>query len=349
MLSSKALIDPTALIERLQTWMRGLDVTVLGSGASADYGYPLMTPLADHLKSSVSAPAADAILWADIRSKLDQGVDLETALNDIRSDHGLIDDIIAKTWALVSARDLDFYHDLTQGRTDFALADLIKWLETARRRIDVVTTNYDRVIEYACDVAGTIWIDGTGFGYFKRGMRGFETVVREHPKSPPSTIARIWKVHGSLDWFSVSGNGIFTARSLRTAIPEGTKPLIVTPGQGKYERALDDPFRTILTGADEVMNNASAFLCVGYGFNDKHVHTKLIRKAQDPHSRFIILARTLTDNTKKFLFNGGCKNFIAIERLEENGRSQVYLPEYTEPISMEMDVWSMRGLCKAII
>lgn len=37
--------DAESVIERLQTWMRGVDAVVLGSGASADYKYPLMGAL----------------------------------------------------------------------------------------------------------------------------------------------------------------------------------------------------------------------------------------------------------------------------------------------------------------
>jgi hypothetical protein len=335
-------------IERLQGWMRGIHVLVLGSGASADYGYPLMGPLGTHLMETMAPASKNEAEWNLIIGKLRQGVDLETALAETRCSDGLINDIVAATWKYVSTFDLEFYRKLTEDNEIFPLSQLLKWLDTARRRIDIVTTNYDRVIEYACDAARITWLDGTGFGYFRQGMRTMDTIVRDDPKGPPLVVARIWKVHGSLDWFSGEADSAFTARSLRSTIPAKSRPLIVTPGQAKYERAFEDPFRTTLAGADTVLKDANSFLCVGYGFNDKHVHAKLLEKAKDPQSRFIVAARSLTTNAKHFLLRGACKNFIAIEGAASQCQSLIWQSNMDDPITVPGNLWSVSGLLATV-
>jgi hypothetical protein len=197
-------------------------------------------------------------------------------------------------------------------------------------------------------MAGITWLDGTGFGYFRQGMRGMETTIRESAKGLPSTVARIWKVHGSLDWFSDVESSTFTARALRREIPTRTRPLVVTPGQAKYERAFEDPFRTILAGADTILKEANSFLCVGYGFNDKHVHTKLVEKAKDPQARFVVASRTLTRGAKKFLLDGACKSFMAIERGIADEQSLIWTSDRTDPITVAGSLWSIAGLLAAV-
>jgi hypothetical protein len=345
--ASPQIPDGLEAIERLQGWMRGLHVLVLGSGASADYGYPLMGALATHLIETMAPAARNEAEWNLISGKLRQGIDLETVLTETHCSVDLIDEIVATTWEYVSSYDLEFYRRLTEDNENFPLSRLLKWLDTARRRIDVVTTNYDRVIEYACDAARITWLDGTGFGYFRQGMRGMDTVVKDDLKGPPLMVARIWKVHGSLDWFSGEADSAFTARSLRATIPAKSRPLIVTPGQAKYERAFEDPFRTILTGADTALKAANSFLCVGYGFNDKHVHAKLLEKARDPQARFIVAAQSLTANAKKFLLKGACKNFMAIERAASQCQSLIWQSDKDDPITVPGNLWSVSGLLAA--
>ncbi len=85
--------------------MRGLHVVVLGSGASADYGYPLMGTLAGHLQNAVVSPPASEPQWSLISSQLRAGVDLETALTETHCSDELINEVIAVTWDYVSRHD----------------------------------------------------------------------------------------------------------------------------------------------------------------------------------------------------------------------------------------------------
>ncbi|WP_271608593.1 hypothetical protein [Bradyrhizobium sp. CCBAU 21359] len=85
------------------------------------------------------------------------------------------------------------------------------------------------------------------------------------------TVA-VWKVHGSLDWFQDSAGQIIGVRGM-PEVPAGYSPLMITPGIDKYRLTHGEPFRTILGCSDAALENARAYFCVGYGFNDEHLQT----------------------------------------------------------------------------
>lgn len=64
-------------------------------------------------------------------------------------------------------------------------------------------------------------------------------------------------------------------------ISNDDQPLVVTPGVSKYRESHKDPFRTVMTAADQVIREANCYLCVGYGFNDEHVQTVIRRLLPD--------------------------------------------------------------------
>ena len=92
------------------------------------------------------------------------------------------------------------------------------------------------------------------------------------------------------------------------------------------------------------MSNAHTILCIGYGFNDKHVHEKLSQKSQDPHTRFVVAAKKLTSSAKKFLIDRPCKNFIAIEQASSETQSLIWMSDHADPITYPGIVWSIDGL-----
>ena len=121
-------------IERLQNTMRGINVVILGSGASVDHGYPLMAQLADHLISSVIPDTVDVQSWQNLVDRLRSGTDLETALEDIQITSGLLNKIITATWQYITNCDFEFYNRITSENLHFPLSNLIRWLAACRTR-----------------------------------------------------------------------------------------------------------------------------------------------------------------------------------------------------------------------
>jgi len=96
------------------------------------------------------------------------------------------------------------------------------------------------------------------------------------------------------------------------------------------------------------MSSAHTILCIGYGFNDRHVHQKLIQKARNPRARFIVAAKALTQNTKKFLKDGGCQNYIAIEEAAAPEQSLFWMSDRVDPVTYAGVAWSTGGLYKLV-
>ncbi|KAF5037187.1 hypothetical protein DSECCO2_567260 [anaerobic digester metagenome] len=156
----------------------------------------------------------------------------------------------------------------------------------------------------------------------------------------------IWKVHGSLDWFKADDE---TDRRLpfRSTIPVNYKPLIVTPGLSKYYETQLEPFRTIFTEADNEIEKATSYLCIGYGFNDIHVQPKLITQIKSGKP-IIVISKELTPKTKQSIIDGGCKHYILIE--EANGKNTRIISSAlkSDLIFQDVNYWSLSEYLKLI-
>ena len=95
-----------------------------------------------------------------------------------------------------------------------------------------------------------------------------------------------------------------------------------------------EPYRTIITLADEAFINAGAYLCIGYGFNDEHIQPKLLSQISNGKP-IVILARTMTDACRKHIIDAQVKKYLIFERADDthtkvygNGWKQEYEGEY---------------------
>jgi hypothetical protein len=291
-------------------------VIVLGSGASIPHGIRGMGDLAIWLRDNLQAddgPEVDA--WTLVRTALAAGDHLEAALENKTLPDSLVVKIVRSTWDFIAQDDYRLLKSAIKAETDFALRSLFKGLfRSTNRNIHVVTTNYDRVAEYAADSGG--YIHNTGFlpGYLRRAD-GAENLIFKQGANLARTVT-VWKVHGSLDWFSEPHGGVMSL-PMTSELPDGLIPLIVTPGVSKYQRTHDEPFRSAIQGADSVLSAASAFICIGYGFRDSHIHPKLMTRCRVHDTPILVAARTLTPEAKDFLKNNAGRHYLALENHHE--------------------------------
>lgn len=288
-------------------------VIVLGSGASIPHGIRGMADLAIWLVDNVKAddgPEADA--WLMVKTALGQGDHLEAALENKNIPTSLVIKIVRSTWDFIAHDDYALMKSAIKEETVFPLRSLFAGLfGSVHRNIHVVTTNYDRAAEYAADSGG--YIHHTGFlpGYLRRAD-GAEDLAFRQGRNVARTVT-VWKVHGSLDWFTDAKGGVMSL-PMTAELPDGLVPLIVTPGVSKYQRTHDEPFRSAIQGADRVLSAASAFICIGYGFRDSHIHPKLMTRCRVHNTPILVAARTLTPEAKDFLHNNGGRYYLALER-----------------------------------
>lgn len=268
------------LKRRLQSYFTDGLVVVVGSGLSCAEGLPGMGALANRLLTEVpkSVLPADQVAWEEVAAQLMTGAGLEAALHTITVSADLDTAIARVTADYIAEEETKVLADcLTNGRK-LRFSRLLPHLSAlASKQVVVVTTNYDRLIEFASEWGD--WGVDTGFvgrlwGQHKpqESMMAFVNKLAKKGKSATLQYRnriRLYKPHGSLDWFQ-SAHG-----PVCSALPLPGQRLLITPGAGKYRLGYEQPFDNHREGANTAVDRARALLCIGYGFNDDHLQTHI--------------------------------------------------------------------------
>ena len=314
---------------------------ILGSGASIPHGLPSMDVLGNYLRNNLRAHGdPEQSAWRQVKAALERGDHLEASLEGRSVPETLLAKIVALTWKCVNDKDRVLLNASASNGSEFALGLLLsRMFNSTRTELHVVTTNYDRVAEYACNSKSILFQTGFAPGYVQRWESTGQ--VRFKRGGNAARVVKIWKIHGSLDWFRTTEEKIVGLPVFELPCGKYT-PLIVTPGLNKYETTYQDPFRTTINGADRALNAASAFLCVGFGFRDKHIHPKIIERCQDKNVPIVVLARKLTEEAKDFLESKAGTRYLGVE--EHDDGSRVYSPEFPGGAQVPAgDLWSLQG------
>lgn len=338
-------MDFEALLKQLQDWTNKVPLLILGSGASVPFGLPSMWRLGEHLKSTLSFDNDTDNTQLEVFKKgLDELQDLEKALLSIQLNSNVLNGVIKATWELISEADLKAYEQFVLNGKEVPLVILMKHLlSTTNRKLSIVTTNYDRIAEYSASTTEAFICTGYAQNYIGHFSDNIHTNVLANIKGYSGQV-NIWKVHGSLDWFETP-NKENIHLPLRKDIPQDYKPLIVTPGLSKYAETHNEPYRTIFAQADNEIQNANGYLCIGYGFNDAHVQPKLIQQIKT--KPIIVITKELTPKTKETIIDGGCKNYILMEQI--NGKdTKIYSSNQGEHIIEDVSYWNLADYLKRI-
>lgn len=337
-----------AVYKFVQNCLASNPVIVLGSGHSAAQGIPDVPQLGALLKDAVSKEIAktDESAWQKFIEVLNQK-HLEAALQEIQLSQGVLNILVKKTWEFISSADNKaFYHVINSMTTELPLSRLYEYLfRSTHMRSSLITTNYDHLAEYAADVAGYSWTTGFDYGY--TGRRSPYQPMTVYKNRTPFRMVDIWKVHGSIGWHRAVDGIVYSFPSL-SAIPEGYSPAIVTPGINKYKETHDEPFRSIMAGADLAIDSAKSFMCIGYGFNDDHIQPKLLERCRRHDQSIVVIVKKLTEAARKVLLDGGCKNFLALEEADDGTR--MFNAEYRGGLVLRgKNLWSLGNLLDCVI
>jgi hypothetical protein len=333
---NKHEIDVVA--KQAQEYYKAAPVIILGSGASAAFGLSGMAALAKHLVSTVDVSEEDGegrAAWDAFCAMLVSGIDLESALLKITLSDETTSKVVLATWKLLNPEDLTVFYASMGNNHLFPLGKLIRhFLASTQSQVNIITSNYDRLAEYACEQEGIHHYTGFSYGFKRHSVaRDFLTAKRQ---------VNIWKVHGSLDWFSTATGGIVCLGN-SNMIPEGLVPLIVTPGLAKFRNTHREPYKSVIHEADNILDIANAYLCIGFGFNDEHVQEKLINRCSINAARVVVITYSLSDSARSFLFKGNVENYLAIERGATDDSSIIYSSNFETPITLNLDLWTLKG------
>ncbi len=259
---------------------------------------------------------------------------METALSDITFPSDILNDVKWETWSLISSRDFDLFGRILFGHEELALSKLLKKLYQATpQKIDIITTNYDRVIEYSCDLAQIPVANGFYGCYHKHFDKEF----------PSRRSINLIKVHGSLDVFCDTHGVAVSVPMLREKVP-GLVPEIITPGASKYAAVLTGTPRQLLSAADERIGQARSFLCIGYGFNDAQIQENILTKARTG-TPVILLTMKVADHAAHLLANNA-KNYISIQKGEKDNSTDICINR--DIVTLDGTYWTVDGFMNII-
>lgn len=318
-------MDWNGCLSTMQEYLENSPLIVLGSGASMPYGLPSMSSLGDCIKSSniVKDDPNYGAFCASLNSK-----GLEKAINSVSLNEATINTIRTITWENVNSCDLNYLKFNAFSSPESLVKLLRKVIAPTPNKAVVVTTNYDRLPDYAADGIGASSVTGFEGAYIKKLELPNSSITTKRVRAR-ERVVEIWKVHGSLDWFTDSKGEIFSFPLLQE-IPAGCSPLIVPPGKDKYSSTHNEPYRSIISEADKAFTTAGAYLCVGYGFNDEHIQPKLLAQIANGKP-IVILVRTMTEACKRHIIEAGIRKYLIFERSDDshtkvygNGWSEIY-------------------------
>ena len=224
---------------------------------------------------------------------IDENADLETELGKVKDSR--FDEIKKIIRDEVSKKDNACLNQQIRDTRYFEpiIKMIRKFYNSHPRKIDIVTTNYDCVLEYALSKSNYNFTDGfTGRAFSRFNPEAFGK----------NEIVNLFKVHGSLNWFSDTTNSIFYLPSEPDSAK--LKYSMVLPASNKYREAYEEPFRTLIKKSDSVIEKATSFLVVGFGFNDSHL-TPMIDDKIKAGTPIVIVTKKATDSCKEKLNRAG--------------------------------------------
>ncbi|WP_166636602.1 SIR2 family protein [Salegentibacter sp. 24] len=280
------------LFKIIQKQLKNPPVIIWGSGATIPFGLPSMWALNELLKKEIE----------DFDENCDN---LEEELGKPKYED-IMPEIKKVIWQAVADKDELVLQGIIENyNAEYKVVECLvnKFVDVHPRVLNIITTNYDRVIEHILAYSGVNYTDG---------FSGKNLSVFNENSFPEESSVNIVKVHGSLNWFMLDGEIRYLGKSDIYA------PQIICPGKNKFQETYNSPYRELIQKSDSYINNAKSFLVVGFGFNDEHLTpriSKLIKKGVpivvitkritescfkelDKAEKYVLLEETDTDKTK---------------------------------------------------
>lgn len=321
-------IEKLAII--VQKYLSVNPAILVGSGCSVPYGLPSMNDLSFEIVKQLDTEYDSENSWKEFVTRLHSTNNLETALETVSMKEEIHDAIIQVVWSCINKKDNDAFLGFVKNGNYPDLTKLLNKCVQSASCTNIITTNYDRLVEYSIDAAEGRCISGFRGNYIRK-FTTFDTDTRKR-------VMNLFKVHGSVDWFRHKTNGTIISTSFHNSSDfcDNYKPLIVTPGNKKYQETHNDPFRTVIFEADKAIRASGSCLCIGYGFNDEHIQPIILEENRAKNKPIVIITKDITPKIRELFHNGNTAPCLIIsENASRSGASVYYnkdnIEEFDEP------------------
>lgn len=190
---------------------------------------------------------------------------------------------------------------------------LARWTISAPRSfpVEIFTTNYDLLLEQALEDCEVPYFDG--FSGARRAFFDLTSIEQDHlpPREQlPPRLARLWKLHGSINWRLVkdADDKAFVVRSSQKLKGDS---LLIHPSHLKYEQSRRMPYLAMMDRLRSFVARKQAFLIIcGYSFGDDHVNEAIAQglRGNPNASAFALQFGKLDDYAKGVALAQGTSN-----------------------------------------
>jgi len=147
------------------------------------------------------------------------------------------------------------------------LAQWIHLIDRGDSPIECFTTNYDLLMEQAFEEIGVAYFDG-----FVGSRQPFFDLRAIEDSLIPKHWTRLWKVHGSINWFLNSNNEVYRSTDVKVS-----DSYVIHPSHLKYDESRKMPYLALIDRLNSFLRQPSAVLITsGYSFSDTHLNDTIV-------------------------------------------------------------------------
>ena len=146
---------------------------------------------------------------------------------------------------------------------------LATWIGGIQRAhpIEIFTPNYDLLIEQALESHKVPFFDG-----FVGSKQAFFDLTSMENDSLPSRWARVWKVHGSINWWRIKSGEVIRQDGAALSARQ-----MIYPSHLKYDQSRRMPYLAMLDRLRAFLSRGQAVLVTcGYSFADQHLNEVIL-------------------------------------------------------------------------
>ncbi len=319
---------------------------IVGTGLSMIYGVPGMEALAEHLGKEIDKSSIKELKQIWKKHYRDISINgLEAGLAGLtETENILVDAIKSITARYILESEEKLHTAILEKNTGFCrlMVYLSNTVSVGKKVIDIMTPNYDRIIEIVCDKLGIGVITGFQGSLYSKFSKKLLKQPTEIYNCKNCTWVRLFKPHGSINWINEDGN-VYLTNDYEILKGKANYIEIVTPGSSKYKvELINNTFRCMREEFNELLNPEDNYslLIYGYGFNDDHFNTALFESFQ---KNVLILAR----DVKQEIINKALdRKNITVFYHEEDKEYMIYK---SKKYIIDLPVWDINQFADLFI